>query len=33
MRYSKYKLNQPGFFVTFESQAEVYEMLVHEEIQ
>ena len=33
MRFSKYRLNHPGFFVTFENQAEVYEMLVHEEIQ
>ena len=33
MRFSKYRLNHPGFFVTFENQAEVYEMLVHDEIQ
>ena len=32
MRFSKYRLNHPGFFVTFENQAEVYEMLVHDEI-
>ena len=33
IRFSKYRLNHPGFFTTFENQAEVYEMLVHEEIQ
>lgn len=32
-RSSKYRLSNPGFFVTFEGQGEVYEMLVHEEIQ
>ena len=32
-RVSKYKLNHPGFFCTFEEQAEVYELLVHEDIQ
>ena len=31
-RYSRYKLSNPGFFATFESQAEVYEMLVKDEI-
>ena len=32
-RFSKYRLSNPGFFATFENQAEVYEMLVHDEIQ
>ena len=31
-RFSKYRLSNPGFFATFENQAEVYEMLVHDEI-
>lgn len=26
-------MSNPGFFATFESQAEVYELLVHDEIQ
>ena len=29
----KYQLDHPGFLVTFEGQEEVYDMLVHEEIQ
>lgn len=33
MRQSKYRLSNPGFFATFESQGEVYEMLVNPEIQ
>jgi len=31
-RHEKYKLSNPGFFATFENQAEVYELLIHEEI-
>ena len=32
-RYMRYSLDDPGFLVTFDQQAEVYDLLVHEEIQ
>ena len=31
-RYMRYSLDDPGFLVTFDQQAEVYDLLVHEEI-
>ena len=32
-RYLRYCLEDPGFLVTFDQQAEVYDLLVHDDIQ